>query len=175
MEKFFAKGDLYQDFHQQPLSFYTHLAGLSLFFISIMIFLNFFHLIVPGILDTTLAELGTIALLFYYIRLNWQIGLTLVPFFALFLWLSHFVGYHGPSHFALWTAGILFLAGLILPLIAYIATGNRLTMMNLRRLFLAPMFLSAEVCYKLGFLRNLNARLHGMDESLESANQNDLI
>lgn len=167
MDKFIDQGCFYKDFHRQSLVFITHVIGVPFVFLSLLIFLNFFHIIVPKVLDTTLAELGTIILLIYYLRLNWRLGLLLIPVFIFLLWISHLIGFHGPSKMALWSFIIFLILGLCLQLIGSLVSKNNLSIDNLRRLFLAPLYLMAEACYKLGFLMSLNEKLHGKEENAD--------
>lgn len=177
MEKLIDKGSLYADFHQQSVSFYTHLIAFPLIYLSLMIFLNFFHLIVPGVFDTTLAELGTLALIIYYIRMQWQLGLLLLPFLALLLWFGSLIGYHGPSHFAIWSFFTLIVLGFVSQLVGCFLTNTRFSLNSLKRLLLAPLYLMAELCYRTGFLIQLNEKLHGKDtaETLTDASKDDLL
>lgn len=176
MDLLIEKGPLYSDFHQKSVCFYTHLIGIPFLFLSAMIFLNFFHLIIPGLVDTTLAELGTIILAIYYIRVHWQLGLIILPFLGLILWISRLIGYHGPSRFALWSLFIAFMFGLVSLLVGYFLTSTRLSVSSFRRLILAPLYLTAELCYRLGFLMKLNERLHGKEpEALMNDHPDDLL
>jgi len=162
MEKFIGLGRFYSDFHQQPQSFYANLIGLPFLCLGLLIVLNFFHLIIPQVLNTTLAEIGTIILLAYYIRLNWELGLILTPIFAFLLWISRFIGYQGPSRFAFWSIFIFLVIGLG----GCFLFNRQLSKDHFKRILLAPLYLTAEICYKLGFLIKLNDRLHLKQDDL---------
>lgn len=178
MEEFIKQGRFYRDYHHHTTTLYTHLVGIPLTFLGIMIFLNFFHLIVPQVWDKTLAELGTIALLLYYLRLNWRLALLVTPFLILLLWISRLIGYNGPSSFALWSFIITLLFGLSLQFVTYFLEGSSIAFMHrLRRILVAPLFLVAELCFKAGVLKPLNEQLQKQDLSTPNEaplNQDDL-
>lgn len=162
MNTFIEQAQFYTQYHQKNATFYTHLVGIPLIFFGMMIFLGFFQLLVPGVFSTTLAEIGTVILLAYYIKLNWRLGLMLVPFFILLLWISHLIAFAGPTRFALWSFIIVSLVGWGLQLVGHLIEGRRPAFMdNPRQALIAPLFLMAKICFRAGYMQNLKDQIYG--------------
>ena len=89
MKSFIEQARFYAVYHQKPVTRYTHFVGVPLIIFSLMVFFGFLHLIIPGVMDTTLASILTFVVLVYYIYLNWRLGLVLVPVFIVLLWLAN--------------------------------------------------------------------------------------
>ncbi|KTD18804.1 transmembrane protein [Legionella lansingensis] len=171
MKSFIEQAKFYAEYHQKPITFYTHLVGIPLIIFSLMIFLGFFHLIVPGVLDSTLAEIATVVTLIYYLYLNWRLGLVLVPIFIFILWITNFISWAGPTSGALWTFVILFVLGWILQLAGHYMEGKRPALLdNLWQALVAPLYLTAELLFKAGRMQKLHAAIH--DEEAVTATTN---
>ena len=77
------------------------------------------------------------------------------------LWLSSLVSYHGPTHFALWTFAIIFVLGWAFQLSGHLIEGNMPAFISGPSLALiAPLFLTAELCFKLGRMQQLREDIH---------------
>ncbi|HAT8246624.1 TPA: DUF962 domain-containing protein, partial [Legionella pneumophila] len=87
MKSFIEQAQFYATYHQNQATRYTHMAGVPLIMLSIMIFLGFVKIVIPGVYATDLACLATLATLIYYFLLNWQLALALTPILIFLLWL----------------------------------------------------------------------------------------
>ncbi|WP_316043238.1 DUF962 domain-containing protein [Legionella genomosp. 1] len=162
MKTFLEQAYLYRQYHQEKTTLYTHLAGVPLIIFSLMIFFGYFHVIVPGIFDITLAEILTVALLIYYFRLNWRLTLLLLPVLAILLWISAVLSAPGPNGLNLWIFLICFVIGWILQLAGHFMEGSKPAFMtNVQQALVAPLFLVAELCFMAGYLPKLRDELHG--------------
>lgn len=162
MKTFLEQARFYAQYHQKPITWYTHLAGVPLLLFSAMIFTGFFHFSVPGVFDITLASIGTLALWAYYAWLNIILSLLLAPIMALLFWLSGFVAESGPTESALW----IFFAALILgagfQLAGHFFEGKKPAFMeSFWQALIAPLYLTAELCFIWGFMLDLKKKLHG--------------
>lgn len=172
MKSFIEQTQFYAAYHQKPTTFYTHLAGVPLIIFSLMIFLGFFHLVIPGVMDTNLAGIATIVLLVYYFLLNWRLALVLTVFFFFMLWIADTISDPGPTRFALWFFLITFISGWALQLIGHFFEGNRPAFMdNLWQLFIAPLYLTAELFFKAGRMKKLEEQIHPASVVSPNANQ----
>lgn len=164
MKSFIEQAQYYSQYHQKKITFYTHLAGIPLLMFSFMIFLGCFKLIVPGVINTTLASIGTLVLFVYYLRLNWLIALLLAPVLVFLLWIASVVSDSGPTSFALWMFIASFIIGVALQLAGHLIERRKPAFMdNALQAVIAPMFLTAELCFMLGRMPNLKTQIHNKD------------
>ena len=165
MKPFIEQAQFYVGYHQKPITRYTHFAGIPLIIFSLMIFLGFFHLVIPGILDTNLAGIATIVLLVYYFRLNWRLALALTPILFCLLWIADVISYAGPTSGALWTFIITFVLGWGLQFLGHFLEGKRPAFMdNFWQALIAPLFLTAEVFFMAGHMQELKEQIYGNPE-----------
>lgn len=165
MKPFIEQAQCYAQYHRKPVTLYTHLIGIPCLLFSLMIFFGFFHLVIPGVMDLNLASLGTVLLLLYYYVLNWRLALVLTVLFFCFLWIADWIGSEGPTSYALWTFLIAFLLGWILQLIGHCIEGRRPAFFDhFGQIFIAPLFLTAEVFFKTGRLNKLKEQIHGSSD-----------
>lgn len=162
MNTFIKQAQLYATYHQKPLTRYTHFVGVPLIIFSTMIFFGFIHLVVPGVLNITLAGIATLVLLGYYYYLNWRLALALTVILLILLGIAHLVSRHGPNSTSLWIFFITFILGWALQLVGHFIEGNRPAFMdNLWQAICAPMFLTAEIFFLMGYLHPLKMEIEG--------------
>ncbi|KTD07745.1 DUF962 domain-containing protein [Legionella jamestowniensis] len=162
MKSFIEQAHFYAEYHQKPVTLYTHLVGVPLIIFSLMIFLGFFHLIVPGVMDTTLASIATVLLLIYYFLLNWRLALVLTPIMFFLLWLAHLISWAGPTRGALWTFVFTFVFGWAIQLAGHYIEGKRPALIdNFWQALIAPLYLTAEIFFKYGRMNKLETAIHG--------------
>lgn len=162
MKTFIEQAAFYTQYHERRSNFYTHLAGVPLLILAQMIFLGFFQLIVPGVFATTLASIATLATFIYYFMLNWRLALLFAPVQVLLLWISSLISYAGPTAFALWTFLIILVLGVALQLLGHLLEGRKPAFMDSSTQFLvAPLFLTAEICFLLGHMHGLQEQIYG--------------
>ncbi len=162
MSSFIEQARIYAAYHTTPITRYTHFAGVPLVIFSLMVFFSFFHLVVPGVLNITLAAIATVAILCYYFFLNWRLALGLTVIFFLLLGLAHLVSRYGPDSQSLWIFLITFVLGWALLLIGHFIEGKRPALVdNLWQALVAPMFLMAELLFLTGHLHDLQQQIEG--------------
>ncbi|WP_028389000.1 DUF962 domain-containing protein [Legionella fairfieldensis] len=167
MKSFIEQAQFYAVYHQKPITRYMHLIGVPLIVFSLMIFFAFVHLVIPGVMDLTLACILTILLLVYYFYLNWFLALVITPILGILLWLAHLVSHAGPTSSALWVFIWTFILGWTLQLIGHFLENKRPALMgNLCQLLIAPLFLTAELFFMSGYMQKLKQEIYGnIDES----------
>jgi uncharacterized membrane protein YGL010W len=165
MKPFIEQAQVYAAYHQNPITRYTHLAGVPIIILSLMIFLGFIKILVPGIYETNLACLATLGLLIYYFRLNWQLALPLTPIMLILLWLASWFNQYGPTKLGIWAFIITFVVGWGLQLYGHYIEGKKPAfMVNACQALLAPLYLTAELFFMAGYMKSLKAQLYGPEE-----------
>lgn len=165
MITFTEHAKLYAEFHQKPETKYAHIVAILFLFLSGLIFLGFFRVLVPGIFEITFADLAILGLLVYYFRLNWRIALVLTPVMLILLWIAHLFSRHGPSTFSVWSFILIFILSGVLLGIGYFLEGRRPPLkVGLWQLLMEPMFLTAEIFFMAGKMRLLRDEIYGFPE-----------
>jgi uncharacterized membrane protein YGL010W len=166
MNSFIEQARFYAAYHSNKMTRYTHLAGVPLIIFSLMIFLGFVQIIIPGVINTNLACIATLALLVYYFRLNWQLALAITPIMLALLWLASWFNYSGPTKFAMWSFFITFVVGWCLQLYGHFLEKKKPAFMdNVYQAFIAPLFLTAELIFMAGYMKALQAEIYQTKKS----------
>ncbi|WP_367605737.1 DUF962 domain-containing protein [Legionella sp. W05-934-2] len=161
MKSFLDLAQTYAHYHQKPVTLYTHFVGVPLIVFSVMVLFSFLQLVVPGVFSLTSAEILTIAVLIYYILLNWRLGLSITPLFIILLWIAHWVGGDGPSQTSITVFLVCFILGWIIQLIGHLIEGNKPAFLtSLWQMVIAPLFLMAEVYFLSGKMQSLKENIY---------------
>ena len=162
MKSFVEQAQFYAEYHQNPMTRYTHMAGVPLIILSIMILLGFVKIIIPGVFGTNLACLTTLVVLIYYYRLHWQLALALTPIMLILLWLASWFNYYGPTKVGLWAFLITFVVGWGLQFYGHYIEGKQPAfMVNIGQAFIAPLYLTAELFFMAGYMMELKKQIYG--------------
>ncbi|CDZ76152.1 putative membrane protein [Legionella massiliensis] len=169
MNSFIEQAKFYAAYHQKPITRYTHFIGVPLIIFSVMVFFGFLHLIIPGVMDITLAGLASLVLLGYYYYLNWRIALALTLIFIVLLWFANLVSQNGPNSTSLWVFIITFVLGWAFQLVGHFIEGKRPAFMdNLWQSLIAPMYLTAELFFLAGYMHDLQREIESAPTSDET-------
>lgn len=162
MIPFIDQAQYYASYHQQPVTRYTHMVGIPLIILSLMILLGFVHIVITGILDINMATIATLALLIYYLRLCWRLALALTPILIILLWVASIVSYNGPTPEALWSFILIFLVGSLLQFIGHFIEEKRPAFTdNLWQILIAPLLIVAESFFIMGRMNELKEDIYG--------------
>lgn len=162
MKTFIEQASCYASHHQNPKTQQTHWIGVPLITFSLLVLLGCVKIIIPGIFQTNLACIATLALLVYYARLNWLLALAITPLLLLLLWLASWITSNGPNTLASWIFIITFISGWTLQLYGhYISDEKPAFITQISQIFIAPLYLMAEIFFKAGLLPDLKAEIHG--------------
>ena len=168
MKSFVEQAQLYATFHQNPITRYTHFAGVPLIVLSVMIFLGFAKIVIPGVYETNFAVVTAIIVLIYYYRLNWQLALPLTAVFIVLLWIASWFNQYGPTRLGMWAFIITFVVGWALQLYGHYIEGKRPAFMtNMTQALIAPLFLTAELFFMGGYMQALRQQIYGTNVSGE--------
>lgn len=153
--------------HSSKITLYTHAVGIPLILLSVMIFLGWFKLIVPTLFSTTLATIGTLILVIYYLKIQWQLALISLPVLILLLWISSLTSNIGPTHFSVWFCIITALCGWSLLLISHFLDKKRPTFLSdYTLIFIAPLLLTAQLTFAMGHLQTLKQHIDAIDPNV---------
>jgi uncharacterized membrane protein YGL010W len=162
MKPFIEQAQRYACYHQNSTTLYSHMAGVPIIIFSLMILLGFVKIVIPGVYQTSLACLATLAVLIYYFRLHWQLALALTPILIILLWLAHWFTRFGPTQTGLWVFIITFILGWGLQLYGHFVEGKKPAFIdNFSQALIAPLFLTAELFFMAGYMQPLKNQIYG--------------
>jgi uncharacterized membrane protein YGL010W len=147
---------LYAAYHQDARNKATHFVGVPLITLAILVPLSWIHMEISEF-RVTAAMLLAAAVLAYYFVLDVPLALAMLVVFGLLIWLAERIAALGAVQGWIWFA-VLFVGGWILQLVGHVFEGRKPALVdNLFQIFVAPIFLAAEVFFALGYKRHLHA------------------
>jgi uncharacterized membrane protein YGL010W len=142
----------YAAYHQDARNKATHFVGVPAIVLSLMIPLSWLR-----IDAVSAAMVITAALLAYYLALDLWLGLAMCAVLGALLWIGQLIADQGAFAGWIWF-GILFVGGWILQLVGHVFEGRKPALAdNLFQIFVAPIFLCAELFFALGYKPGLHA------------------
>ena len=146
----------YAAYHQDARNKATHFIGVPAIILSLFIPLAWIGFEVGGVAITA-AMLFAAVVLAYYFFLDVPLAIAMLVVNALLLWLGQMIAAQGAAVGWIWFA-ILFVGGWILQLVGHVFEGRKPALAdNLFQIFIAPLFLAAEVFFALGYKPALHA------------------
>jgi uncharacterized membrane protein YGL010W len=165
MKSFIEQAQFYAGYHQNSTTRNTHMAGVPLVILSLMILLGFVKIVIPGVYESNLACLATLVLLVYYFRLNWQLTLALTPILIVLLWIASWFNHDGPTSLGIWAFIITFFVGWGLQLYGhYIHKKKPALMDSIDAILIAPLYLVAELFFLAGYMHSLKEQINGPEK-----------
>jgi uncharacterized membrane protein YGL010W len=145
----------YAAYHQDARNKATHFIGVPIIVLSLFIPLAWLRIDLGGV-AVSVAMLLAAALIVYYLVLDVPLGLGMLVVFALLAWIGERIAMLGQLPGWSWFA-VLFVGGWILQLVGHVFEGRKPALTdNLFQIFVAPVFLCAELFFALGY----KPRLH---------------
>jgi uncharacterized membrane protein YGL010W len=145
----------YGAYHRDPRNKLTHFLGVPLVTFSLFLALGWFRFVHAPELPVTGATIFYLGVFLYYLRLDWTIALIQAPFNLALLWLADRASVL-PFRESLSVFLATFLGGWAVQLVGHAIEGRRPALAdNLLQVFNAPLFLTAEVLWLLGFRQDL--------------------
>ena len=146
----------YAAYHQDPRNKATHFIGVPAIVLSLFIPLAWLRLDIGGVAISA-AMLFAAVVIVYYLLLDVPLGLAMLVVFAALAWIGERIAMLGAV--AGWSGfAVLFIGGWILQLVGHVYEGRRPALAdNLFQIFVAPIFLAAEVFFALGYKPALHA------------------
>jgi len=145
----------YAAYHQDARNKATHFVGVPVIVFSLLIPLGWLRVDAGGI-PLSAALVVTLILLLYYLVLDIPLGLAMSVVFALMLWGAEPLSQASLGVGAAWFL-VMFVGGWALQLWGHVYEGRKPALMdNLFQVFVAPIFLAAEVLFALGYKPKLH-------------------
>jgi uncharacterized membrane protein YGL010W len=146
----------YAAYHQDARNKATHFVGVPLIAFSLMIPLGWLRADLGGF-TVSAALVVTALLMLYYLMLDVPLGLASCAVFGLMLWGADALSRAPLAASAGWFL-VLFVGGWALQLWGHVYEGRKPALVdNLFQVFVAPIFLAAEVFFALGYKPGLHA------------------
>jgi uncharacterized membrane protein YGL010W len=147
-----AQMAIYAAYHQDARNKATHFIGVPAIALALLIPLAWLR---AGELSAAMVLAAALAL--YYLVLDLALGVAMFVVLALLVWAAHSVAMLGAA--IGWTCfGVLFVGGWILQLVGHVFEGRRPALVdNLFQIFIAPIFLCAEIFFTLGYRAKLRS------------------
>jgi uncharacterized membrane protein YGL010W len=148
----------YAAYHQDARNKATHFIGVPVIMLSLFIPLAWLRVDVGGF-SVSAAMLFAAVVLAYYLVLDVPLGLGMVVVTTLLVWAGDRIAALGALQGWIGFA-VLFVGGWILQLVGHVFEGRKPALAdNLFQIFVAPIFLAAEVFFALGYKRALHDRV----------------
>ncbi len=158
----------YAAYHQDARNKATHFIGVPVIVLSLFIPLAWPRIDAGGV-PITAAMVFAGAVLIYYFMLDFALGAAMLVLNAALLWAGHAIAGLGAVQGWLWF-GVLFVGGWILQLVGHGFEGRKPALAdNLFQIFVAPIFLCAEVFFALGYKPKLHAAVQARARELRAA------
>lgn len=152
---------VYLRYHRHPKNKLTHFFGVPLIMFSLLVVFGLVR-IQMGEVSVTLASVLALALLAYYFRLDAVLAVAMTLFIAVLMILANRVCTLGTPA-AVSVFGTAFVGGWVLQLIGHAYEGRRPAFVdNFVQLFIAPIFLMAEVFFAFGYKRDVAERVEAL-------------
>src|SRR3954451_9348010 len=147
---------IYASYHQDARNKATHFIGVPIIVLSLFIPLAWLRVDIGGVGVTAAMVFAGIVLVYYFV-LDFALGAAMLLMNAVLLWLGQTIADLGTMQGWLWFAA-LFIGGWILQLVGHVFEGRKPALAdNLFQIFVAPIFLCAELFFALGYKPKLHA------------------
>jgi uncharacterized membrane protein YGL010W len=111
MSKLLASFRNYHNYHTKKATLWTHMIGVPLVTLSLMIVLSWVKVLIPDLFHTNLAWLCVFALMVYYFNLDLELGFTTSIMLILLCTIASLLGRYGFSIFSFWSFVVTFVLG----------------------------------------------------------------
>ena len=149
----------YAAYHQDARNKATHFVGVPMIVFSLLISLGWLRTDIGGFTISAALVVSSLLLL-YYLILDLPLGLAMAAVFALMLWAAEPLSQAAFITSLAWFLA-LFIAGWALQLWGHAFEGRKPALTdNLFQIFVAPIFLCAELFFALGYRPRLQAVVH---------------
>ena len=158
----------YAAYHQDARNKATHFIGVPVIVLSLFIPLAWLRVDIGGVAISA-AMLFAAAVLVYYFMLDVPMALAMLVIFGLLIWLGERIAMLGALAGWSWFAA-LFVGGWILQLVGHVYEGRRPALAdNLFQIFVAPIFLCAEIFFALGYKPDLQSSVQQRAQQLRAS------
>ena len=154
----------YAAYHQDARNKATHFVGVPVIMLSLFIPLAWLR-----IGEVSAGMILAAALVAYYLMLDVALALAMLVVFGVLAWTGERIAMLGAVAGWSWFAA-LFIGGWILQLVGHVYEGRKPALAdNLFQIFVAPIFLAAEVFFALGYKPALHAAVQERAQRMRAA------
>jgi uncharacterized membrane protein YGL010W len=148
----------YAAYHQDARNKATHFIGVPAIILSLFIPLAWIRLDIGGVPITAAMVFAAVVVLYYFF-LDVPLALAMLAVTAILVFVGQRIAELGAVQGWIWFAA-LFVGGWILQLVGHVFEGRKPALTdNLFQIFVAPIFLAAEVFFALGYKPELHKRI----------------
>ena len=146
----------YAAYHQDARNKLTHFFGVPAIIVGVMVALSWARVDLGGA-PVSAAMVLTVVVLAYHLMLDLPLGLAMIAVFGALLWLAEIIAALPLKEGAAWFL-LFFAGGWVVQLVGHVFEGRKPALAdNLFQVFVAPIFLCAEVFFALGYKPALHA------------------
>jgi uncharacterized membrane protein YGL010W len=146
----------YAAYHQDGRNKLSHFIGVPAIVLGVMVALAWLRVDVAGV-TISAAMVITLVLLGYYLVLDLPLGIAMVAVFGALLYFAELIAAMPMKEGVAWFF-VLFAGGWVIQLVGHVFEGRKPALVdNLFQIFVAPIFLCAEVFFALGYKPALHA------------------
>lgn len=150
---------VYAAYHKDPRNRMTHFVGVPAIIFAILIPMGWLRFSIVGF-EVSFAMVFAGAVLVYYYTLDVALGVALTALIGLTWWLTDIIATQLTVTEGAWLFVITFLGGWALQLLGHAFEGRRPALVdNFSQVFVAPVFLVAEVFFAVGLKRDVKRKL----------------
>jgi uncharacterized membrane protein YGL010W len=154
----------YAAYHQDARNKATHFIGVPVIVLSLFIPLAWLR-----IGDVSAGMILAAVLVLYYLTLDLPLALAMAIVFTVLAGAGESIARMGPAAGWIWFA-VLFIGGWVLQLVGHVFEGRKPALAdNLFQIFVAPIFLAAEVFFALGYKPALHAAVQERAQRMRAA------
>jgi uncharacterized membrane protein YGL010W len=158
----------YAAYHQDARNKATHFIGVPIIVLALFIPLSWLRIDFGGVPVTAAMVLAAVVLIYYFV-LDFVLGAAMLVLNAVLLWAAYNIAALGTLQGWIWFA-VLFVGGWILQLVGHVFEGRKPALAdNLFQIFVAPIFLCAELFFALGYKRKLHAAVQARAREMRVA------
>ncbi|MCW5770464.1 MAG: DUF962 domain-containing protein [Rhodospirillaceae bacterium] len=157
MQRFFVEQmAMYSAYHRDARNKATHFVGVPAIAFSLLIPMAMVRFAALDSYSFTLATVFALAVMVYWILLDPPFGVVTAAIFVPAVWFADWIAQHtvGAAWFLF---GALFVGGWIVQLVGHVFEGRKPALAdNLLQIFIAPVFLVAEIAFAFGMRKPLH-------------------
>lgn len=158
----------YAAYHQDPRNKATHFVGVPMIVFGLFIALGWVRVEVGGVPLTAAMALAAVVLAWYFL-LDVPLALAMLAVNAVLLYLADRVSVQPIAAGLVWFA-VFFGGGWVIQLVGHVWEGRKPALVdNLLQIFVAPIFLAAELFFALGYKPALQAAVQKRAHELRAA------
>ena len=159
-----------RDHHQKKVTLFSHLVGVPLITLGVLILFGWIKVSIPGIFTLSAAWIGIIIFAIYYLIMDLLIGAVTTAILIVFCAITSALTINGPSALSEKLFIVIFILGLIFQLIGYLFEGKKPLLLKnfFSSVSIAPFLVTAEILFMLGLKEDLQKQVLKVHEEENS-------